>query len=129
MSLNVLIADDSAVMRNIISRTLHMLGIPLGVVYTAKDGGECLELLSREWVDLLFLDINMPVLDGYQVLKALSADPVLNDTPIIVVSAESNRFRITELGTRSVKAFIGKPFTPESFRDAVQTAIGGITEK
>jgi two-component system chemotaxis response regulator CheY len=61
MALNVLIVDDSAAMRSIIQKTLHLSGLEIENVYQAKNGQEALDLLEENWVDLALVDINMPV--------------------------------------------------------------------
>ena len=106
-----------------IGRILHLTGVPLGTVFTAGNGDECLDILNRNWIDLLFLDINMPKMDGIDVLRTLSSDVVLRRLPVIVVSAESNRSRIADVNAPGLRAFIGKPFTPEKLRGVVLDAI------
>lgn len=126
MAINVLITDDSAVMRSMIKRVLNLTGLPLANVHTAKNGNECLQILNENWVDILFLDINMPGLDGLSVLRVLSQDEDLSRLPVIVISAESNRELTKDLPSKSVRAFVGKPFTPEELRKAVLKAAGGV---
>lgn len=124
MALNILIADDSAVMRGMISRALEIADLPVGTVLMAENGDECLKLLDKKWVDLLFLDLNMPVMDGFQVLRALSRDEGLRGMPVIVVSADSNKERLSKARAEGVTAFVSKPFTPERFKSAVVKALG-----
>ena len=123
MTLNVLIVDDSATMRSMLVKTLQMSGLPLGTVSQASNGKEGLELLDREWVDIVFLDINMPVLSGMEMIESMRKKPELVNTPIIVVSTESSQTRIEEVQSKGVK-FIHKPFTPERVREIVQSIVG-----
>ncbi|HEX30052.1 TPA: response regulator, partial [Candidatus Poribacteria bacterium] len=67
MPLNILVVDDSSVMRSIISRTLILSGLPLGRIYQAANGKEGLQILDRTWVDLILVDINMPVMNGEEM--------------------------------------------------------------
>ncbi len=60
--------DDSAVMRTMIRRTLSLCGLALGEVYEAANGVEALDRLGEHWVDLALLDVNMPVMDGEELL-------------------------------------------------------------
>jgi two-component system, chemotaxis family, chemotaxis protein CheY len=126
MAYNVIVVDDSAVMRTMIIRTLTLCRVPLGQVFQAAHGREALEILEREWVDLALVDINMPVMDGEELIRALRADPATADLPVLVVSTESSSTRIArvqELGAR----FIRKPFTPERLRDHI-IALTGVTD-
>lgn len=123
MHFNVLVVDDSAVMRAMIVRTLRLSGLPLGDVHEAADGGEALARLRASWVDLMLLDINMPVMDGEAVVDHLRADPETADLKIICVSTERSDARIERLAARGV-AFVPKPFTPEALRDAILHATG-----
>ncbi len=68
MALNVLVLDDSAVMRAIIIKTLKLTGLPLGGIHEAANGKEGLEVLDANWVDLALVDINMPVMTGEEFI-------------------------------------------------------------
>ena len=94
MAINILIVDDSAVMRAMILKTLRMSGLALGEVVQAADGRQGLEALSAHWMDLVLLDINMPVMNGEQMIERMRADPDLKDTPVVVVSTEGSQARI-----------------------------------
>ncbi len=118
MHFNVLVVDDSAVMRAMIVRTLRMSGLPLGEVHEAAGGKEALARLRTSWVDLMLLDINMPIMNGEEVIDRLRADPETADLKIIVVSTERSDARIERLAAKGA-AFVHKPFTPEELRDAV----------
>ena len=123
MHFNILVVDDSAVMRAMIVRTLRLSGLPLGEVHEAADGEAALERLRRSWVDLVLLDINMPVMGGEEVVDHLRADPETADLKVIVVSTERSDARIERLAAKGV-AFVPKPFTPECLRDAILRATG-----
>ena len=84
MAFNVLVVDDSAVMRQMVVRTLKMSGLPLGTVLEAANGEEGLSVLQEQWVDLLLLDINMPVMNGEEMLRRLRASPETEALPVIV---------------------------------------------
>ena len=124
MSLNVLIVDDSAAMRSIIQKTLHISGLEIGNVYQAKNGEEALELLEENWIDLALVDINMPVMDGETLINRVRENPDFSDLPIVVVSTESSEARIEKLREKDVE-FIHKPFAPETLRETVFQITGG----
>ena len=127
MPLNVLIVDDSSVMRAMIIKTIRMSGLDLGDVYQAGNGKEGLEAARENWVDLVVADINMPVMNGEEMIDQMKADPELSALPTIVISTEGSATRIQRLEKKGV-TFIHKPFTPEIIRDAIQdlTGITGI---
>jgi len=126
MAVNVLIVDDSAVMRQMVVRTLRMSGVPLGSVFEAGNGEEGLFALQEQWVDLLLLDINMPVMNGEEMLRRLRANPDTQQLPVIVVSTEGSETRLQvlqELGASIVR----KPFAPETLRDII-LKVTGVTD-
>jgi two-component system chemotaxis response regulator CheY len=120
MPLNVLIVDDSDVIRSMIARTLALASLPLGELYEASNGSEALSVLDESWVDLVLADINMPVMDGVEMLERLRREPETADLPVIIVSTEGANDRIAELHAKGVSAWIRKPFTPEEIRDVVR---------
>jgi two-component system, chemotaxis family, chemotaxis protein CheY len=123
MSLSVLVVDDSAVMRAMILKSLRIAKVPVGEVYEASNGQEGLEGLQQHWIDLAIVDINMPVMDGEQMVELAQADPETAGTPIIVVSTEGSETRINRLINRGVR-FVHKPFAPEVIRDVIFEMIG-----
>ncbi|HVP57095.1 MAG TPA: response regulator [bacterium] len=123
MALNVLIVDDSAVMRSMVLKVLKMSGVPLGEVREASNGQEGLETLAEYWIDLVILDINMPVMTGDEMISRVRAIPEYIDLPMIVVSTEGSQTRIEQIIEQGVK-FIHKPFSPELIRQAIQELTG-----
>jgi len=123
MAVNILIVDDSGVMRAMVLKTLRMSGIPLGEVYQAANGQEGLAALNENWVDLVLVDINMPVMNGEEMIDAMLENPETKGIPIIVISTEGSQKRIERL-KQKVARFIHKPFPPEEFRDVVKELIG-----
>jgi two-component system chemotaxis response regulator CheY len=77
MSYCVLIADDSAIVRSMVRKSLAMAGLDLGEVLEATNGREALEQLKRTWVDVVFADINMPEMTGLELVQAMKNDEVL----------------------------------------------------
>jgi two-component system, chemotaxis family, chemotaxis protein CheY len=126
MAFNVLVVDDSAVMRQMIVRTLRMSGVPLGDLFEAGNGEEGLFALQEQWVDLLLLDINMPVMNGEEMLRRVRANPETASLAVIVVSTEGSETRLQslqELGATIVR----KPFAPENLRDTI-LRVTGVTD-
>lgn len=119
--MKILIADDSRVMRQIVSRTLRQAGFAGHEVIEASTGDEALEMVYDEEPDLVLSDWNMPGKTGIEVLDALRAAGVA--TPFGFVTSEGSaamRERAVDAGALFV---IVKPFTPEAFRDALDLVI------
>ena len=116
MAYRVLIADDSPVMRSFIRRVIELSGFDLSECFEASNGEEAIELLRSEWVDAILTDINMPVLDGEELLRRLSADDVLRSIPAIVISTDATRNRIDRLLALGARGYVTKPILPETLR-------------
>ena len=122
MALNVLIVDDSGVMRAMIKKTLQMTDIEFGDVLEAKDGQQGLEILKSQWIDMVLADINMPVMNGEEMINQMKADLALKDIPVVVISTEGSETRIARLKEKGVQ-FIRKPFTPEIISEVINELI------
>ena len=122
MSLNILIVDDSAVIRKMIIKTLQLSDLPLGQICQAGNGQEALEIMDSQWIDLVFADLNMPVMNGEVMIERIRANPQWKDVPIIVVSTEGSQTRIEKLKSQGIK-FVHKPFSPEQIRALVTDAL------
>jgi|SRR5882724_11282448 len=127
MSLNILVVDDSSVMRSVIIKTLRLTGLPLGEVFQAGNGREGLALLDQHWIDLAMVDINMPMMNGEEMIEEVRKNPAIAALPVLVVSTESSETRIAKLQALGAK-FVHKPFTPEMLRDQV-TQITGVSHE
>ena len=119
MAYNVLVVDDSRIMRDMVAKAVQMSGLDITGIDTAYDGKNALEKLRASWFDLVLLDVNMPVMTGEQFLVALRADLGLRDTLVVVVSTESSLPRIARLKGLGA-GFVHKPFKPEELVAAVR---------
>jgi two-component system chemotaxis response regulator CheY len=126
MAFTVLVVDDNRMMRGMVARTVSMSGLPVGKLLEAGDGAEALTIMRREWIDLVLLDINMPVMDGEEFLSRVRGDQALRSTMVVVVSTESSQPRITRLRLMGA-GFIHKPFRPEQLVAAVNELMAGQT--
>ena len=119
MAYNVLVVDDSRIMRDMVAKAVQMSGLEIAGIDTACDGKQALDKLRASWFDLVLLDVNMPVMTGEQFLVALRADVGLRDTLVVVVSTESSLPRIARLKALGA-GFVHKPFKPEELVAAVR---------
>ncbi len=124
MVLNILIVDDSEVMRKVIRRIMNLSGFELGIVMEAEHGEEALTVLDENWIDVVISDINMPVMSGIELLKRIKATESMASTPVIVVSTEGRSERIEEIMNLGASGFITKPFNPEDIRSVISDALG-----
>ena len=117
MSLNVLVVDDSRVMRRMILRTLGIAGLPIEEALEAGSAEQGWELLERGDVGLALLDINLPGMSGIELLEKMRGSASWQDTPVVVISTEGSepRRRAVE---RHRAGFVRKPFTPEALARA-----------
>jgi two-component system chemotaxis response regulator CheY len=123
MGLNVLVVDDSGVMRSMIIKTLRLSGISLASVTEAANGVEALEIINKGGVDLALVDLNMPVMGGDELIERLRAQEATRDLPVVVVSTEGSFTRISLLRKKGA-GFVHKPFTPEILRQTLAEMVG-----
>ena len=123
MALNILVVDDSSVMRSIIIKTLKMTGLSLGDIWEAKNGEEGLNFLEDKWIDLALVDIHMPVMDGEEMIKHVRENNQYENLPVIVISSESDPGKI-EMFHKQGASFIHKPFKPETLREVIIEVTG-----
>ena len=124
MALNILIVDDSEIVRAVIKKTFGIAGIETGQIFEAGNGKEALGILQEAWVDLVLADINMPVMNGIEMIEHMTEDEVLKNIPIVVISTEGSLTRIEELRAKGVRAYVRKPFTPEQIKKTVDEITG-----
>jgi CheY-like chemotaxis protein len=109
----VLIVDDDERNRYALSSYLDMLEM---TVYTANDGEAALGLLrSGKSVDLILLDIMMPVMDGYEMLRVLKEDQTLKDIPVIAVTARAMKGDDMKCMEAGASDYIPKPIDLNNF--------------
>lgn len=117
MALDILIVDDSAAIRKILQRVLHQAEVPLGVVIEAGDGKEALDALQTQKVSLILSDINMPNMDGIELLRKLKADAGLKDTPVVMVTTEGHKAKVMEAVELGAAGYVRKPFNAEQIKE------------
>lgn len=121
---NVLIVDDSPILRTAIRKVVRLAGIEDDRIHEAGDGQEALEVMDTVWIDLVLLDLNMPVMDGEEFARRLRAKPELAGVAVVVVSTESNKERLKRLSDLGVVDSLHKPFKPEDLCRLVDKVLG-----
>jgi two-component system, chemotaxis family, chemotaxis protein CheY len=116
MPLDVMIVDDSAAIRKILQRVLIQADVQMGKVLEAGDGLEALEKLKDSQVGLILSDINMPNMDGLQLLSALKSQDSTKGIPVIMVTTEGSSSRVMEAVNLGAAGYVRKPFTAEQIK-------------
>lgn len=120
----ILIVEDSATMRSLLSASLEELALPVKID-EAVSGFEALRLLPRESFDLVITDINMPDINGLELVSFIKSNAKYADIPLVIVSTEgSERDRDKGLGL-GADAYLVKPFDPETLRRVVGDLLSG----
>jgi len=112
----VMIVDDSRIMRNIVKNSFALLKIPAHFL-EAADGGNALQILLTNRVDLILLDWNMPNLTGIDFLRKVRAMEQYRDIPIVMVTSEASKLNVIEAVKAGVTAYITKPFSDIKFME------------
>jgi len=123
MALDILIVDDSAAIRKILQRVLRQTELPIGEVYEAGDGVEALAALEKNKVGLVLSDINMPNMDGLQLLSRLKALDSMKGVPIVMITTEGGQGKVMEAVEQGASGYVRKPFTAEQIKDKLATLI------
>lgn len=118
-AMNILVVDDSAMMRNMIKRAAAATGVPIGQIFEAADGQQALAVLEAHHVDALFTDINMPVMTGIELLRRIAGDDRWRDMVRVIISTDGSEARRSEADTLDVRLYVEKPFRPEVMRDVL----------
>lgn len=117
MALDVLIVDDSAAIRKILQRVLRQADVPVGDLLEAGDGLEAIEVLKTRQVGLILSDINMPNMDGLQLLSELKAHPEWKRVPIVMITTEGSHDKVLEAVNLGAAGYVKKPFTADQIKE------------
>lgn len=117
MALDVLIVDDSAAIRKILQRVLVQAEVPLGKVIEANDGREALDRLNAEKVGLILSDINMPNMDGLELLATIRANDQWKSVPIIMITTEGSQNKVLQALELGANGYVRKPFTADQIKE------------
>jgi two-component system chemotaxis response regulator CheY len=125
MAYTIMVVDDSETIRAVLERTIGMTRLPVDAVIQAVNGKDALAKLADTWVDIVFTDINMPEMNGIQLVDAMVNHAEYKDIPVVIVSTEGSQARIEELRKKGIRGYLRKPFTPENIRDIIIETLGG----
>ena len=115
--LDVLIVDDSAAIRKILQRVLRQTDLPLGDIKEAGDGTEAVDILKDRTFGLILSDINMPQMDGLQLLARIKEMPHLKNVPVIMITTEGGQGKVLEAVQLGARGYVRKPFTADQIKE------------
>lgn len=122
MAKKALTVDDSKTMREMVSFTLKGAGFD---VIEAEDGKHALSVLGGAPVDVVVTDLNMPNMNGIELIRELRANATYKYTPILMLTTEADDTKKTEGKAAGATGWIVKPFNPEKLVKVVEKVLGG----
>jgi two-component system chemotaxis response regulator CheY len=124
----ILIVEDSSTMRSLLGSSLEEIEGPVKLVEVAS-GFEALRALPRQRFDLIVTDVNMPDINGLELVSFVKSNPAYREIPLVIVSTEGSerdRDKGLQLGA---DAYVVKPFDPEALRDVARALLAGRYER
>ena len=118
----VLVVDDSMIMRNIVKNIFAELKIPCQYL-EAANGKTALQLLETNKVNLIFLDWNMPEMDGMEFLKKVRTMPDYENLPVIMVTSEAAKYSVAEAIQAGATDYTVKPINDKAFKEKVMDLV------
>jgi two-component system chemotaxis response regulator CheY len=122
--LKVMVVDDTSVSRLLLVDGLNEIGIKN--ITLAGDGEQALQLMMANPCHIVFSDMNMPKLNGLQLLKALREFAPTRQCCFILVTGKGDRAMIEEGKKFGLNNFLAKPFTPASLKAAIEAVVGKL---
>ncbi|MDH4121228.1 MAG: chemotaxis response regulator CheY [Deltaproteobacteria bacterium] len=117
LKMRILVVDDFATMRRIVSNVLRQLGFDN--IIEAEDGTKALTLLETQPVDFVITDWNMPQMSGLDLLKSIRSSPKWKNIPVLMVTAEALQENIIAAAQAGVNNYIVKPFDAQTLADKI----------
>ena len=124
MAFNVLIVDDSSSMRAIVKKIIKVSGFNVGEFLNASDGKEALKVLADEWVDIVLTDINMPNMNGMELMAEMKKDELLRSIPVVMITTEGSEKKMQEAMDLGASGYVKKPFLPEDIKRTLSSIMG-----
>lgn len=123
MKLNILIVDDSTAIRKILLRALTQTNLPVGEIHEANDGLEALSVLEKSPVNFVMTDINMPNMDGFELLTKMKSHNTWKKFPVILITTEGSQTKVLEAVRLGANGYVRKPFTTEQIKEKLQACM------
>ncbi|MEO5941006.1 MAG: response regulator [Candidatus Limnocylindrales bacterium] len=120
----VLIVDDEQHIRLLIEQTLEDLEDEGVELQTASDGEMALDVVRNHHPELVFLDVMMPKMNGFEVCRAIKADPEMAATTVVMLTAKGQAYDRDEGLAAGADRYLTKPFDPDELLDVARAALG-----
>ena len=117
MDSDILVVDDSAAIRKILTRVLRQTGMAIQTIHEAGDGQEALSVMAEHRIDLVLSDINMPKMDGLQLLASLKASANGTSIPVVMITTEGGETKVAEAVRLGAAGYVRKPFTADQIKE------------
>jgi two-component system alkaline phosphatase synthesis response regulator PhoP len=124
MSKRILIADDEAHIRVLIEQTLEDFEDEGVELLTASNGEEALQMIQTDQPDLVFLDVMMPKMNGFDVCKTVKHDPAMQSTYIVMLTAKGQEFDRQKGQDVGANVYMTKPFDPDEIVAKASEVLG-----
>jgi two-component system chemotaxis response regulator CheY len=124
MAFNLLIVDDSNSMRTVVKKIVGLTGLEVNQILEADNGRKALDILGGNWVDVVILDINMPEMNGLELLQRMNEEALMKNIPVVMMTTEASEAHMKTAFELGAKGFIRKPFVPEELRKTLLAVLG-----
>lgn len=124
MAFNLLIVDDSNSMRTVVKKIVGLTGLEVNQLLEADNGRKALDVLGGSWVDVVILDINMPEMNGLELLQRMNEEALMKNIPVVMMTTEASEAHMKTAFELGAKGFIRKPFVPEELRKTLLAVLG-----
>jgi two-component system chemotaxis response regulator CheY len=122
--LALLIVDDSATMRAMVKRAATLSGLSIDAILEAGNGREALDVLEQHDVDAVFTDINMPVMNGVELLQRMADRGRWDRVLRVIISTDGSEVRRQQVSGLNVSQYVQKPVRPEAVCDVLSSLVG-----
>lgn len=124
MTYDILVVDDSKAALFMFKKIVSLSGAPVGEILTAENGKQALDVLEGNNVDLIMTDINMPEMDGFELIEYVKKDPGFRDIPIIVITTEGRSKYVDKAKQLGAVNYVKKPTQPEEVKRLILETLG-----
>jgi two-component system chemotaxis response regulator CheY len=123
MAYTILVVDDSSSIRAIIKKIIKVSGFDVAEFLDACDGREALSIMAANQVDLVLTDINMPNMNGLDLIARIKENERLASVPVVVVSTEGSEKKMAEAVSLGAVGYVKKPFVPEEIKQTLNNIL------
>jgi two-component system chemotaxis response regulator CheY len=123
MAKNILIVDDSKIVRMMLARVIRLCDMEISEILEAENGNQALEILASKKVALVLTDLNMPELNGMDLIRQIRRNKQWEKLPIAVISAHKNMENDSLLEMLNIVSYISKPFMLEDIKSLLLRVI------